>query len=90
MSVSGIYCLNIVGYEPADLTVHPPPPHRTAEGGFIFFVYVSSIPPKNILKGKPDCAFRSYSGQKDPKRVFFHYIHSYQILINLKLFHNIE
>ena len=25
-----------VGYEPADLTVHPPP--RTAEGGFIFFV----------------------------------------------------
>ena len=27
----------IIGYEPADLTVHPPPP-RTAEGGFIFFV----------------------------------------------------
>ena len=26
---------NILGYEPADLTVHPP---RTAEGGFIFFV----------------------------------------------------
>ena len=25
----------IIGYEPADLTVHPP---RTAEGGFIFFV----------------------------------------------------
>ena len=25
-----------LGYEPADLTVHPPP--RTAEGGFIFFV----------------------------------------------------
>ena len=24
-----------IGYEPADLTVHPP---RTAEGGFIFFV----------------------------------------------------
>ena len=29
--------LDIIGYEPADLTVHPPPP-RTAEGGFIFFV----------------------------------------------------
>ena len=27
----------VIGYEPADLTVHPPPP-RTAEGGFIFFV----------------------------------------------------
>ena len=25
-----------IGYEPADLTVHPPP--RTAEGGFIFFI----------------------------------------------------
>ena len=25
-----------IGYEPGDLTVHPPP--RTAEGGFIFFV----------------------------------------------------
>ena len=29
--------LSVLGYEPADLTVHPPPP-RTAEGGFIFFV----------------------------------------------------
>ena len=29
-------CINDLGYEPADLTVHPPP--RTAEGGFIFFV----------------------------------------------------
>ena len=27
----------LIGYEPADLTVHHPPP-RTAEGGFIFFV----------------------------------------------------
>ena len=34
------YCnastMYLLGYEPADLTVHPPP--RTAEGGFIFFV----------------------------------------------------
>ena len=28
--------INIIGYETADLTVHPPP--RTSEGGFIFFV----------------------------------------------------
>ena len=27
----------LVGYEPACLTVHPPPP-RMIEGGFIFFV----------------------------------------------------
>ena len=32
----------IIGYEPADLTVHPPPP-RMIEGGFIFFVWVSSV-----------------------------------------------
>ena len=31
----------IIGYEPADLTVHPPP--RMIEGGFIFFVWVSSV-----------------------------------------------
>ena len=30
----------IIGYEPAGLTVHPPP--RMIEGGFIFFVWVSS------------------------------------------------
>ena len=31
-----------LGYEPADLTVHTPPPPKTIEGGFIFFAYVSS------------------------------------------------
>ena len=31
---------NIIGYEPAGLTVHPPP--RMIVGGFIFFVWVSS------------------------------------------------
>ena len=30
-----------IGYEPAGLTVHPPPP-RMIESGFIFFVWVSS------------------------------------------------
>ena len=39
------YCMNVygsslLGYEPASLTVHPPP--RMIEGGFIFFVWVSS------------------------------------------------
>ena len=32
----------LIGYEPAGLTVHPPPP-RMIEGGFIFFVWVSSV-----------------------------------------------
>ena len=31
---------SMIGYEPAGLTVHPPP--RMIEGGFIFFVWVSS------------------------------------------------
>ena len=31
----------LLGYEPADLTVHPPPP-RMIESGLIFFVWVSS------------------------------------------------
>ena len=31
-----------VGYEPPGLTVHPPP-SRMIEGGFIFFVWVSSV-----------------------------------------------
>ena len=31
-----------IGYEPAGLTVHPPP--KMIEGGFIFFAWVSSAP----------------------------------------------
>ena len=29
------YIITVIGYEPADLTVHPP---KTIEGGLIFFV----------------------------------------------------
>ena len=39
-----------IGYEPADLTVTPPP--RTAEGGFIFS-YRCLVFQKNVLRGKP-------------------------------------
>ena len=31
----------LIGYEPAGLTVHPPP--QMVEGGYIFFVWVSSV-----------------------------------------------
>ena len=44
--------VSVIGYEPADLTLHPPP--RTAEGRLICFVLVSSVPKKNVLKGKPE------------------------------------
>ena len=33
--------MGLLGYEPAGLTVHPPP-LKMIEGGFIFFVWVSS------------------------------------------------
>ena len=33
--------VGIVGYEPAGLTMHPPPP-KTIDGGFISFEMVSS------------------------------------------------
>ena len=45
--------IKTLGYKPADLTVHPPPPKKTIEGGFIFLVSVSSVPQKNVLRGKP-------------------------------------
>ena len=35
----------LIGYEPAGLTVHPPPP-RMIESGFIIFVWVSSATKK--------------------------------------------
>ena len=42
------------GYEPADLTVQPPPP-RTAEGGFIFFrLFIMLL---DASEHDPCCAF---------------------------------
>ena len=76
-----------VGYEPADLTVHPPPP-RTAEGGFIFFVWVSSVPKEKILKGKP--VLFGIIEVKRPKNVVFQHIHSNPILIILTFLYNNE
>ena len=50
--MSGDYTKNTqVGYEPAGLTVHPPP--KMIEGGFIFFVCVSSA--TKIFSSKKKC-----------------------------------
>ena len=40
ISIMNLSLLSLIGYEPADLTVHPPP--RMIESGFIFFVWLSS------------------------------------------------
>ena len=58
--------LIVIEYEPANLTVHPPP--RTAEGGFIF-LYRCLVFPKKCPKRKT-CAFRSYIQVKSPKTKF--------------------
>ena len=43
----------LIGYEPAGLTVHPPP--RMIESGFIFFVWVSSATKIFSLKKSGFC-----------------------------------
>ena len=43
------YISMLLGYEPAGLTVHPPPP-RMIEGGFIFLVRVFSSTKNFFLK----------------------------------------
>ena len=56
----------VVGYEPAGLTVHPPP--KMIEGGFIFFVWVSSV--TKIFSSKKSGFCRRYSHWNAPKRGF--------------------
>ena len=69
----------LISYEPADLTVHPPPELLRVGS---FFSYRCLVFPKNVLKGKP--VLFGVIQVKRLKNVVFHYIHSNQILINLK------
>ena len=39
--MDNIRTIEVIGYDPAGLTVHPPT--RMIEGGFIFFAWVSSV-----------------------------------------------
>ena len=63
----------IIGYEPADLTLHPPPP--TAEGRFIF-LYRCLVFPKIVLKGQS--ALFEVIQVNRPKNVFLQHIHQTQ------------
>ena len=58
-----------IGYEPADLTVHPPP--KTIEGGFIFLYRCLVFP--NKCPQRKACTFLSYPGYNTQKRVFLTY-----------------
>ena len=57
-----------IGYEPEDLTVHPPP--RTAEGGLISFVYASIVFSKKT-SSKESLNTSELFRFKDPKTYFF-------------------
>ena len=58
--MSSSFCATAhIGYEPADLTVHPPP--ELPRVGSFFSYRCLVFPPKNVLKGKP-VLFRSYLG----------------------------
>ena len=49
---------NLLGYEPADLTVQPPPPQKkTIEGGFIFS-HSCLVSPKNFPQRKSGFCWR--------------------------------
>ena len=72
-----------LGYEPADLTVHPPPPELPRVG--YFFCLGSQ---KNVLKGKP--LLFGIIMVKIPKNVVFQRIHSNPILIILTFLDNNE
>ena len=65
-------CDWLIGYEPGDLTVHPPPPELSRMGSF--FSYRCPVFPKNVLKGKP--VLFGIIEVKRPKNVVFHHIHS--------------
>ena len=54
-----VHSITTVGYEPADLTVHPPPPKLSRVGSF--FSHRCLVFPKKCPQRKA-CTFRSYSG----------------------------
>ena len=63
------YCLRLdIGYMSQQTLPWTPPPTRTAEGGFIFFVSVSSVPQK--MSSKESVCFSELFRLKDQKTWF--------------------
>ena len=76
-----------IDYEPQQTLPCTPPPLQNCREWVHFFCIGVWCTQKNVLKGK------EYFGViqvKGPQDVFFHYIHSNEIFINLLLFHDIE
>ena len=79
----------MIGCEPADLTVHPPPELPRVDSFFVYLLLSRCLVfPKNVLKGKPE--YFEVIQIKRPKNVFFQHIHSNPILINLTFLDNNE
>ena len=62
-----IYTVLFIGYEPADLTVHPPP--ELPRVGSFLFVQLSSVPKK--MSSKESLCFSELLRLKDPKTCLF-------------------
>ena len=77
---------SVLGYEPADLTVHPPP--ELPRVGSFFSYRCLVFPQKNVLKGKS--VLFGIIEVKRPKNVVFQHIHSNPILIILTFLDNDE
>ena len=73
-----------MSYEPADLTVYPPPPELPRVGSFFRIGVLCSQ--KNVLNGKP--VLFGISEVKRPQNVGFQHIHSNPILIILTFLDN--
>ena len=78
--------VDLLGYEPASLTVHPPP--RMIEGGFIFFAWVSIVPPTYFTKKRVDFVGDIRIGMH--QNVVLRHNHLNPILTKLTLFDNYE
>ena len=75
-----------IGYEPADLTVHPPPPKRSRVGSF--FSHRCLVSPKFFPKEKVD--FVGAIRIRMHKNVVLRHNHSSPISTRMTLFDNIE
>ena len=68
----------LLGYEPADFTVHPPPQNCRGWVHLFRMCVYCLVFPKNVPKGKP--VIFGVIQVKRSQNKFFHYIHLNQIM----------
>ena len=80
-------CVNNIGYEPADLTVHPPPPELPRVGSFSPYRCLVFT---NKMSSRESLCFSELLRLKDQKTCFVQHTHSNPILIILTFLDNNE